>query len=175
MGTKYIRNTDDATIVCKLTSVKNKSFIFYSKKIDKSTGSVISNGYTAVSDEDLAMLRNESNVFQYYEKKGKLVAGDNLPAEAMTQEQLIAALRSEIAFLKRSQKEQLNSSASDDSAKVAELQSALEEAQTALEEAQTALQGANEKIEEHEKMIEVLEEQIAAMAAEMAEPTQESE
>ena len=67
MGSKYIRNTDDATIVCKIPSDKNKVFIFKPKKIDKRNNILLSNGFTEVSEEDLELLRKESSTFMYYE------------------------------------------------------------------------------------------------------------
>ena len=100
MGIKYVRNTDDATIVCKIPSDKNKSFVFRAKKFDKRENILLSNGYTEISDEDLALLRAESSAFRYYEKSKKLTCTDNLPQESMSTEQLIAALRTEIALLK---------------------------------------------------------------------------
>lgn len=101
MSFKYIKNTDDATIICKIPSDKKKEFIFRTKKFDKRNNVLVSNGFTEVSDEDIALLRAESNTFQYYEKKGKLSVADSLPPEAMNAEQLVASLKMEIASLKR--------------------------------------------------------------------------
>ena len=100
MGIKYIRNTDDASIGCKIPSLK-KSFLFKPKKFDKRNNILLSNGYTEISDEDIELLRKESTVFTYYEKLGRLSVGDNLPQEAMSTEQLVASLRTEIAALKQ--------------------------------------------------------------------------
>jgi hypothetical protein len=95
MGSKYIRNTDDATIVCKIPSDKNKVFIFKPKKIDKRNNILLSNGFTEVSEEDLELLRKESSTFMYYENAGRLTLTDDLPEEAMSPEQLINSLREE--------------------------------------------------------------------------------
>lgn len=100
MGIKYIRNTDDATIGCKSTSNKKKEFIFRPKKFDKRNNILLSNGYTQIEEEDIALLREESNVFRYYEKLGRLTVVDSLPQEAMSSEQLVASLKAEIASLK---------------------------------------------------------------------------
>lgn len=100
MGTKYIRNTDDATIVCKIPSDKNASFVFRAKKYDRRNDVLLSNGFTAISEEDLALLEAESSTYKYYKDAGKLTLADNLPEEAMSPEQLIDMLRSEIEILK---------------------------------------------------------------------------
>lgn len=132
MGIKYIRNTDDATIVCRITSDKNRSFIFKPKKIDKRTGLVATNGFTEVSDEDVELLKEESNTFQFYEKKNKLSVVSTLPYESMTTEQLVVVLRNEIADLKKQLKEKpakadTSKASSDLKKEIAELKAALEE------------------------------------------------
>ena len=101
MGLKYIRNTDDATIVCRLASDKHRTFIFKPKKLDKRAGTVITNGFTEITDEDIALLREESSTFRFYESKNKLHVVSTLPLESMTSEQVIVVLRNEIADLKK--------------------------------------------------------------------------
>lgn len=147
MGSKYIRNTDDATIVCKIPSDKNKVFIFKPKKIDKRNNILLSNGFTEVSEEDLELLRKESSTFMYYENAGRLTLTDDLPEEAMSPEQLINSLREENERLRTELAE--NSSTGDQA------------------EAQKALQNALAEIEEQKKTIEVLEEQLIAAQEEL--------
>ena len=147
MGSKYIRNTDDATIVCKIPSDKNKVFIFKPKKIDKRNNILLSNGFTEVSEEDLELLRKESSTFMYYENAGRLTLTDDLPEEAMSPEQLINSLREENERLRTELAE--NSSTGDQA------------------EAQKALQNALAEIEEQKKTIEVLEEQLIAVQEEL--------
>ena len=147
MGIKYVRNTDDATIVCKIPSDKSKVFIFKPKKIDKRNNVVLSNGFTAVTEEDLELLRKESSTFMYYENAGRLTLTDDLPEEAMSPEQLINSLREENERLRTELAE--NSSTGDQA------------------EAQKALQNALAEIEEQKKTIEVLEEQLIAVQEEL--------
>ena len=147
MGSKYIRNTDDATIVCKIPSDKNKVFIFKPKKIDKRNNILLSNGFTEVSEEDLELLRKESSTFMYYENAGRLTLTDDLPEEAMSPEQLINSLREENERLRTELAE--NSSTGDQA------------------ETQKALQNALAEIEEQKKTIEVLEEQLIAVQEEL--------
>lgn len=147
MGSKYIRNTDDATIVCKIPSDKNKVFIFKPKKIDKRNNILLSNGFTEVSEEDLELLRKESSTFMYYENAGRLTLTDDLPEEAMSPEQLINSLREENERLRTELAE--NSSTGDQA------------------ETQKALQNALAEIEEQKKTIEVLEEQLVAAQEEL--------
>ena len=100
MSIKYIRNTDDASIVCRVPSDKNKVFVFKPRKVDKRNNVLLSNGFTEIDSEDLELLQKESSVFQYYENLGKLTLADTLPPEAMSPEQLISVLRDEIGQLK---------------------------------------------------------------------------
>ena len=100
MGTKYIRNTDDATIVCKIPSDKHLAWVFKPYKFDARNNVIVSNGFTEISEEDLELLRKESNTFQYYEKDGKLTLADNLPQEAMSPDQLISMLRADLEAAK---------------------------------------------------------------------------
>ena len=101
MALKYIKNTDDATIVCKIPSDKKKVFFFRPKKIDKRNNIVVSNGFTEIEEDDLALLKAESKTFNYYFERKKLEVLDNLPHESMTSEQLIISLKSEVASLKK--------------------------------------------------------------------------
>jgi len=154
MGIKYIRNTDDATIVCRITSDRKKVFVFPMHKINKRENTVVSNGFTAISEEDLALLKAESSTFQFYEKSGKLTLADELPQESMSPEQLIAVLRDEIDMLK------------------AEI-SALKEGGESAE-----LKEALAKISDQDKMIEALDAQLLEMAelvAAQSEPDAEEE
>ena len=149
MSIKYLRNTDDATIVCRIPSDKNKSFVFRAKKVDKRNNIVISNGYSEISEEDLELLRKESSTFQYYEAAGKLSLVDSLPQEAMSVEQLVMTLKSENELLKQ---------------QIAEGSGATSEE---VKELQEKLKAAEEKIEEQAKMIDALDTQLAEMADEL--------
>lgn len=101
MALKYIKNTDDATIVCKTPSDKKKVFIFRPKKVDKRNGVLVSNGFTEVEESDLELLKAESKTFNYYFERKKLEVLDTLPHESMSAEQLIISLKSEVASLKK--------------------------------------------------------------------------
>jgi hypothetical protein len=101
MSMKYVKNTGDATIVCRITSDKEKVFTFRGKKIDKRNNIVLANGYTEIDDADLAILKAESHAFNYYEKLGKLKLVDSLPQDSMSPEQLIISLKSENSSLKQ--------------------------------------------------------------------------
>ena len=146
MDTLYVRNTDDATIICRLPSDKKKVFVFKSKKIDKRNNVVLSNGFTEVSEADLKLLRDESSTFQYYEKLQKIAIVDTLPLESMSTDQLVASLRNENAKLK------------------------MELAKDEKPELEKALA----KIEEQKKDIEILEEQVSNLLVE-ATPAEEIE
>ena len=161
MGVKYIRNTDDATIVCKIPSDKNKTFIFRPKKIDKRNNIVLSNGFTEITEEDLELLRKESSTFMYYEKAKKLTLADKLPYEAMSSEQLISILRNENEQLK------LQLAADKDTTALTEAQNALQNALMEIEKLTGELKEASEKAEEQERMIAGLDEQLAAVTQEM--------
>ena len=158
MDIKYIRNTDDATIVCKIPSDKNKVFVFRPRKVDKKNNIVLSNGFTAVTEEELKLLRAESTTFVYYENAKRLTLTDELPQEAMSPEQLIDSLRTENAALK----EQL--ATNGDSEKLAELQKALQNALATIDEQEKLLKEKDISIEEQEKTITALEEQIAVLS-----------
>ena len=161
MSSKYIRNTDDATIVCKIPSDKNKTFIFRPKKIDKRNNIVLSNGFTEITEEDLELLRKESSTFMYYEKAKKLTLADKLPYEAMSSEQLISILRNENEQLK------LQLAADKDTTALTEAQNALQNALMEIEKLTGELKEASEKAEEQERMIAGLDEQLAAVTQEM--------
>lgn len=158
MGIKYIRNTDDASIKCKLSSIKNKEFLFERKKIDKRNNVILSNGFTEITDEDIELLRKESKVFRYYESNKKLTVVDSLPHDSMSTEQLIAALKIENASLKI----QLKETQSQIESFQKELSSTpkLEED----EELKLALEKALAKIGEQEKIIKALDEQLVALS-----------
>ena len=149
MAIKYLKNTDDATIVCKIPSDKNKAFVFRARKIDKRNNIIISNGYSEISEEDLELLEKESSTFQYYVKLGRLTLVDKLPQEAMSPDQLVMSLRTENELLKQQIAE--GGGASSEEVKIL----------------QEKLKAAEEKIEEQAKAIDVLDEQLAAMAEEL--------
>ena len=169
MGIKYVRNTDDATIVCKIPSDKSKVFIFKPKKIDKRNNVVLSNGFTAVTEEDLKLLRAESSTFIYYENAKRLTLTDVLPQEAMSSDQLIDSLRTENAILK----EQIAANRGNE--KLAELQKALQNALVTIDEQEKMIAEKAAVIEEQEKTMVALEEQVAVLSEEQASDTEEKE
>lgn len=158
---KYIRNTDDANIVCRISSDKNRSFLFKNKKIDKMNGTMLSNGYTEISDEEIAILRAESDTFKYYEKKGRLTVVENLPFESMSADQLIAALRTENSILKQELRELKAGAGKNGSEQLKETIKKLEELNTKQE---LDLAVANEELAEKEKIIEALDLQLTEAA-----------
>lgn len=177
MGIKFIRNTDDATIVCKISSDKNKAFVFRNRKFDKRNNVVLSNGYTEVTDDDLALLQKESSIFNAYMKMNRLSVVDGLPQEAMSTEQLVMSLKTENAALKKQIKDlqSLNSVKPSE-----ENQKALQNALATIEELQAELQAASDKAAEQERTIEALDVQLAAMQEELneaasVEPEEEKE
>jgi hypothetical protein len=121
MSIKFIRNTDDATIVCKIPSDKNKSFVFRTKKVDRKNNVILSNGFTEITEDEIALLRSESKTFTFYEAKGRLTVMDNLPLDSMSSEQLISSLRAENAALKKQVIEVAKASTVVDSAEMKRL------------------------------------------------------
>ena len=146
MSTKFIKNTDDATIVCKIPSDKHLAWVFKPYKFDARNGVVVSNGFTEISEEDLELLRKESNTFQYYEKAEKLILADNLPQEAMSPDQLISMLRADLELAK---------------AEIAELQVGGESA--ALKKKDEEIEQMKIVMEHQQTLIEELQGQIAEM------------
>jgi uncharacterized small protein (DUF1192 family) len=157
MGIKYIKNIDDATIVCRITSDKKKVFVFPMHKINKRENTVVSNGFTAISEEDLALLKAESSTFQFYEKSGKLTLADELPQESMSPEQLIAVLRDEIDMLK-AEISVLKEGNTPDSSKE------LNEAHLSITVLTDELNESKALLEEKDKMIEALDAQLLEMS-----------
>lgn len=107
MGTKFIHNTDDATIICKVATEderiagQEKTFVFRNRKVDRDSNTVVSNGYTEITDEEYELLSSSSKTFQAYAGMGRLTVVDSLPMDSMTPEQLTIALKTENAVLKR--------------------------------------------------------------------------
>lgn len=158
---KYVRNTDDANIVCRISSDKNKSFLFKNKKIDKINGTILSNGYTEISDEEIEILRAESDTFKYYETKGRLTVVENLPFESMSAEQLIAVLRTENSILKQELRELKAGAGKNDNE---QLKKKIEELETLNTKQELDLAAVNEKLTEKEKIIEALDLQLTEAA-----------
>ena len=157
MGSKYIKNTDNATLVCKIPSDKNKSFVFPVKKFDKRNGVLAHNGITEISDEDLALLRNESKAFKYYENNASLSVMDNLPYESMSAEQLISTLKAENAALKKMMKEAQHGDAEALSlleAKVVEQNNRIKYLEKQLEEKETIIKALDLQLAEKSKKAE---------------------
>ena len=150
MRNKYIKNTDDATIVCKLDSDKNKAFIFPNKKFDKRNNVIVSNGYTEISEEDIKLLQEKSKVFVYYIDNGKLEIVDRMPYDSMNTDQLISVLKAENAELKRMLKE----AQKGDTDALAELEAKVVEQNRKIKEQEDALK-------EKDKTIKALDVQLA--------------
>jgi len=154
MSSKFVKNSDNAMIVCRVTSDKNKVFHFSQKKFDKKNNMMLSNGFTEISDEDIALLEAESSVFKYYTAKGLLSVTDILPHEAMSTDQLMSALKAENAMLKKELK----------IAREGNSGSSLDKEQIAYRDEEIAR--LKKKIAEQEKTIEALDEQLAFAAEE---------
>ena len=154
MDNKYIRNTDDATIVCKLDSDKNKAFVFPNKKFDKRNNIIVSNGYTEISEDDIKLLQEKSKVFVYYIEKGKLEIVDRMPYDSMSADQLISVLKAENAAMKKMLKEGQKEDAE-----------ALSILETKVVEQNNKIKELEEKLEEKEKVIKALDLQLSEKAA----------
>ena len=154
MGSKYIKNIEDATVVCKIASNKHKSFVFPNKKFDKVNNTLKSNGYTEISEEDIALLQAESPTFNYYIKNGGLSIVDNMPYDSMNVDQLISVLKAENAELKRMLKE----AQKGDTNALAELEAKVVEQNRKIKEQE-------ESLAEKDKMIKALDVQLSEKAA----------
>lgn len=183
MGTKFIRNTDDATIICKIATEAQKAagldttFVFRNKKYDRSNNTLLSNGYTEISDEDLALLEKESSTYKYYVSIGRLTIVEDLPIEAMTPDQMLIALQSENARLKQELIEKGGSK--NDSAEHVEKQQLeieqLKQEIVALEEKQLEVEQLKQQLveleEKHLKDVEEMQNTIDELTAQLAEET----
>ena len=150
MGNKFIKNTDNATVVCRLSSDKNRSFAFPNKKFDKRNNIIISNGYTEISEEDIKLLQEQSKTFNYYISNGKLEIVDRMPYDSMSADQLISVLKAENAELKRMLKE----AQKGDTDALAELEAKVVEQNRKIKEQEDALA-------EKDKTIKALDVQLA--------------
>ena len=150
MSNKYIKNTDDATIVCKLDSDKNKAFRFPNKKFDKRNNIIVSNGYTEIAEDDIKLLQEQSKIFRYYIEHGKLEIVDRMPYDSMSADQLISVLKAENAELKRMLKE----AQKGDTDALAELEAKVVEQNRKIKEQEDALA-------EKDKTIKALDVQLA--------------
>ena len=175
MSNKYIKNTDNATVVCRLTSDKNRSFAFPNKKFDKRNNIIISNGYTEISEEDIKLLQEQSKTFNYYISNGKLEIVDRMPYDSMNADQLISVLKAENAELKKMLKEaqkgdstafnELVDKVSEQDKKISELKDKLKNAEETLVIAEEQLKEFSTKLKEKEAVIESLDAQLADVAA----------
>lgn len=103
----YIQNTytSDIQIDVKKDGRFRKTFVFARFVTDKYTGMVASDGYTELSEEDYALLKDD-RAFKYAIDKGTLVIQDKAPLRAGSMEQLMemqqrcAELAAENAALK---------------------------------------------------------------------------
>lgn len=103
----YIQNTytSDIQIDVKKDGRFRKTFVFARFVTDKYTGMVASDGYTELSEEDFALLKDD-RAFKYALDKGTLVIQDKAPLRAGSFEQMMeiqqhcAELEAENAALK---------------------------------------------------------------------------
>lgn len=103
----YIQNTytSDIQIDVKKDGRFRKTFVFARFVTDKYTGTVASDGYTELSAEDYALLKDD-RAFKYAIDKGTLVIQDKAPLRAGSFEQMMemqqrcAELEAENAALK---------------------------------------------------------------------------
>ena len=146
MGIKYIKNSADATIICRIASDKNRVFKFTAKKFDKRNNVIISNGYTEVSDEEIELLKTESSTYAYYVQKGKLSVADNLPYESMSAEQQIAALRNENALLKKQLKDAQSVDAAQFETKIVEQSKEIEELKSVISEQEIKIEALDTQL-----------------------------
>ena len=175
MGSKYIKNTENATLVCRLASDKNRVFIFPNKKFDKVSNTIKSNGYTEISEEDIKLLQEQSKSFNYYIEKGGLSIVDNMPYDSMNADQLISVLKAENAELKKMLKEaqkgdstafnELVDKVSEQDKKISELKDKLKDTEETLVIAEEQLKEFSTKLKEKEAVIEALDVQLADIAA----------
>lgn len=154
---KYIQNVHDSSIVCKITSDKNRRFEFSPKRVDKKQNLLLHTGFTGVSEEDLALLEKESHVFKFFSSKGQLIVTDSVPKEALSPDQLIIVLQSENDELKR---------------KIAALSAELKTANDAVAALSS---GASAGVEEFEKKIVEQETQLEEKDKQIAELTEQVE
>jgi hypothetical protein len=88
---KYVRNTytSDIQINLKQDGHFLKSVTFTRYATDRSTGQVVSDGFTEVEDEDYALLK-DSAAYALMLKQGKLVEQEKAPLRAGSFEQMLA-------------------------------------------------------------------------------------
>jgi len=101
----YIQNVSDATIVCKSESDKDKNFVFRPHKVDRYNGQLIYTGVTEISEEDLELLKKESQTFNFYLNLKHLLILNEIPPDALTPEQKFNFLQQENEELKRKVKQ----------------------------------------------------------------------
>ena len=139
MSNKYIQNTytADIQIIAKVEG-RQRNYVFAHYQRDKISNQVISDGFTEVTEEDLKIL-NDNGAFKLLIDKKRLILKDEAPlkagsfeqlldlkAKVKEQEEIIAALRAELAELKG---EKVDSAADDglDKLKLDELKAKAEE------------------------------------------------
>jgi len=97
----YIQNISDATIVCKSEANKEKNFVFRPRKVDRYNGQLIYTGVTEISEEDLNLLKKDSQTFNFYLNLKHLLILNEIPPDALTPEQKFNFLQQENEELKR--------------------------------------------------------------------------
>ncbi|MBP9043998.1 MAG: hypothetical protein KBG49_10955 [Spirochaetes bacterium] len=97
----YIQNVSDATIVCKSEANKEKNFVFRPRKVDRYNGQLIYTGVTEISEEDLNLLKKDSQTFNFYLNLKHLLILNEIPPDALTPEQKFNFLQQENEELKR--------------------------------------------------------------------------
>jgi len=101
----YIQNVSDATIVCKSEANKEKNFVFRPRKVDRYNGQLIYTGVTEISEEDLNLLKKDSQTFNFYLNLKHLLILNEIPPDALTPEQKFNFLQQENEELKRKVKQ----------------------------------------------------------------------
>ena len=171
MGTKYIHNTDDATIICKIANEAQKAagidttFVFRNRKVDKSSNSILSTGYTEISEEDLALLEKESKTYNAYKEMGRLTVVDSLPLESMSPEQMTLALKTENAELKKQLAKAQAATGESQQAEIDALNAHVGEQLKAIEALHEELAVKNKELEDAQALIDELQIQLAEETA----------
>lgn len=167
MGTKFIHNTDDATIICKVATEaeriagQEKTFVLRNKKIDRDNNTIISNGYTEVTEEELALLEAESSTYKYYASIGRLTVVDSLPLESMTPEQMSMALKSENAKLKKDLAKALAATGENQQAEIDALNGHVAEQLKEIEELSEQLAAKQKELDDSQMIIDELTIQLS--------------
>jgi chromosome segregation ATPase len=100
MNDRYIQNVHDAPITCHVMDPETRQVLsekkFMPAMIEKWSGKQLTTGYTKITEEELALLREHSRTFQHYSEKLKLLlVCDDIPPEAKTPHEALVDARKE--------------------------------------------------------------------------------